>query len=892
MSVQHRIHERCACSSLSALASHELRLAGDATVALTEQTTLRGGLPAEQGRGFVLAGTERVYERALPFVVDEIRLDWTIDPAARSLAGTAVLALRRVDPAATELALDAVGLDIQRVSLAAASPKSGRRAAPRRVVSSYDGQQLGVAIPLPLQRFELTVRYATRPQRGLYFLAPDDAVPERPRQLWTQCQDEDARHLFPCHDKPHVRQRLELCVRVPAGWFALSNGEPRASLGEQRRGVFRYRQTQPIPSYLFTLVAGDFVCVSQRAGRVPLAYYVPRGRESDVARSFGRTPRMVRLFAERTGVPYPWGRYAQVVVHDFLFGGMENVGATTLYEHVLLDERAAVDIDSDDLIAHELAHQWFGDLVTCRDWSHGWLNEGFATFMEHVWREHRLGRDEYHLGLRDDLGAYLTEADARYQRPVVCADYHAPIDVFDRHLYDKGALVLHAVRCALGDGLFWRGVRRYLERHAGQAVETRDLRRAFEEVSGRSFEQAFEQWLERAGHPRLDVEIGYGGRLLTVTVKQTLAAEQPAWTIDLDLDVAPGGAKGSTAAARALGRRTVRVTKPTETFAFPAPDRPRFVVVDAELRVVGRVSTKAPLDMLRAQLRDAPTGRGRALAAEALGRHSDPATVRELAARLADRREFWGVRVAAATALGNVRSPVAYELLRGALRVRHSKVRRGVVTALGRFRSADCAATLAKVARRDPSLLVGAAASRALGATRDPSAYDELVALTERASWADVLRAGAIEGLAELRDERGVELLRKLTRYGVPTRSRRAAIGALAKLSTERPVREHLEELLDAETPSVRATVVEALVELGDVKSRGPLSRALEREHEPRVRRRLREALRDLGGKGKQDLRRLREELEELRRQHGELSARLAKVEAQAASAGRPRRPR
>jgi aminopeptidase N len=188
---------------------------------------------------------------------------------------------------------------------------------------------------------------------------------------------------------------------------------------------------------------------------------------------------------------------------------MENTTATTLYEHVLLDARAALDVSSNDLVAHELAHQWFGDYVTCRDWSHGWLNEGFATFFEHVEREARLGRDEYDWGIAGDLDAYLGEANGRYTRPIVCRDYQAPIDLFDRHLYEKGGLVLHMLRRELGDELFWRGVTHYLDRHAHGIVETNDLMRAFEEVSGTSLERFFDHWVYRPGHPDLRVKIAW-----------------------------------------------------------------------------------------------------------------------------------------------------------------------------------------------------------------------------------------------------------------------------------------------------------------------------------------------------------------------------------------------
>src|SRR5208283_332536 len=200
---------------------------------------------------------------------------------------------------------------------------------------------------------------------------------------------------------------------------------------------------------------------------------------------FGRTPDMVSHFSAITGVPYPWSRYSQVVVSDFIFGGMENTTATTMYEHILYDERASIDVTSDDLIAHELAHQWFGDYVTCRDWPEAWLNEGFATFMELVFREKHLGRDEYFYGLKADLDAYLGEAHGRYRRPIVCREYEAPLDLFDRHLYEKGGVVLHLLRTELGDSLFWAGIKLYLTRHAHGIVETSDLMRALEDASGR-----------------------------------------------------------------------------------------------------------------------------------------------------------------------------------------------------------------------------------------------------------------------------------------------------------------------------------------------------------------------------------------------------------------------
>ncbi len=845
---QHRLHARCGCASLGH-AEH----AGTAA-----------------GRPFALSSSTRHFERDRPFRVDHLALDLTLDVAARAVSGKATLDVRRVDPAATELALDAVGFEI--TELTVDGKPEGHQ---------YDGRVLRVSVGTARESARVSVTYRVTPRKGLYFLAPDDQVQDRPRQVWSQCQEEDARHWFPCHDSPHVKMTTELTVRVPTGWYALSNGE----LVSSRKPVdaplwtYHWKMNEPHPSYLVTLAAGEFTEITDSVevgGReVPLSYLVPKGREDDARRTFARTPEMLRHFGEITGVAYPWNKYAQVVVADFIFGGMENTTATTMYEHILLDARAALDISSDDLIAHELAHQWFGDYVTCRAWYEGWLNEGFATFFEHVWREKRLGRDEYELGLRVDLDAYLGEAHGRYRRAVVTQDFDSPLDLFDRHLYEKGGLVLHALRVELGDALFWKGVRGYLQAHARGVVETRDLLRAMEEVSGRSLGRFFEQSVYKPGHPEVEVEVSWAAGVLTVATKQTQATTDgvPAcFELPLDVDAV-------VVVDHAPVRHALRVTEKQQSFAIPAPERPSFVVVDPQARIVGEVRVKAPADMLRAQLAGAPTARGRWLAAQGLARSDDAPSIAALAAALADGRQFWGTRAECAAALAKIRAREAFEALRASRETPHPKVRRAVVEALGAFRTPEAVEAIKPAALRDESYLVEGEAARALGRTRQVAAFETLVDLLERPSWYDVVRAGAIDGLAALRDERAVPHLTARTRYGHPARARRAAILALPKLAGDRRTREVLEALLDDADPIVRIDVVRALGDLGDGKARPALRDRLEVDLDARVRRRVREVLRDLG-EPRRAADGLREDLDRLQGEHQELKARLAKLEA------------
>ena len=293
---------------------------------------------------------------------------------------------------------------------------------------------------------------------------------------------------------------------APRDLFVLSNGDlrERIDIGTDR-ARWHYALDFPHAGYLITLVCGTFSETTDRAPGtgVKVYYYVPPGREADARRSFGATPGMIDFFSERIGLPYPHQRYSQVVVNDFIFGGMENTTATTLTVEALLDERAALDHDVEGLVAHELAHQWWGNLLTCREWPEAWLNEGFATYFEYVWREHAHGRDEADAELLNDTQAYLGEA-GKYQRPIVCRQYNEPIELFDSHLYDKGGRVLHMLRNTLGDDVFWRALNLYAQRHAHRSVETRDLARAVEEASGRNLDPFFDQWIGNPGHPELE----------------------------------------------------------------------------------------------------------------------------------------------------------------------------------------------------------------------------------------------------------------------------------------------------------------------------------------------------------------------------------------------------
>jgi aminopeptidase N len=833
--------------------------------------------PNGGARPFRLPGDRPQWGRARSFSLDALRLELALDLDARAVEGTAHATIRRIDPAARWAHLDAIDFALSAVE------RDGKAAA-----HEYDGEILRIDLSdlADGASAEVTIRYRATPRRGLYFTAPDEARPDRPRQVWSQCQDQDGRHWFPCQDHPGQRMSTELGVVVPAGWFALSNGvlAERSDVSGGTR--FHWKQEQPHPAYLVTLAAGEFDEAHTEVGELPVDYFVPKGRGEAIDRSFGHTPEMIRLFSEKLSTPFPWAKYAQVVVADFIFGGMENTSATTLFERALLDERAVLDVDMDALVAHELAHQWFGDLVTCRDWSHAWLNEGFATYMEHVWKEHHEGRDAYFYNLEQDLELYLAEHGGRYGRPVVETVWAAPIDVFDRHLYQKGGLILHALREHLGDAAFWKGLAFYLERHRGQSVETRDLLRALEDSTGRSLEEFFSQWVLSAGHPALAVAVAHDKDVLRVTVTQKQMGEsneEGGFTLRLPIVVI-------TAAGRE--EHTLEVTRKTETFALPAKDRPTMVVVDPNMTAPGTVELEVPTPMLLAQLADASPARPRWRAARALGKKNEPRALDALRKALVDD-PFWAVRAEAAKALGEQRTHRAFAALKAGEGDADPHVRRAVASALGRFETREAAdQLLAWIERGDASYLVEAALRRALGETRDERALGELARRLREdpPSWGDVVRSGAAEGLAKLRSAGAIEpLLSTLAEIRTPSTLRRAVVSSLSgarQWTSDEPVlsaiRESAEKQLDSYDPNVRIAVARLLTALGDRAGFPILDRIEGRDLDGRVRRAARESRRDLSARLETppELAELRDEVEKLRRELTELRSRVETVAA------------
>jgi aminopeptidase N len=794
-----------------------------------------------------------------------------------SLRGVCTTAFAPLNDGLETITFDAVEMEIAAVQDAAGAP----------LTYDYDGVRLRVRLPRPLREGEetsVTIAYRATPRRGLYFIGPDEAYPQRPRQVWSQGEDEDNRHWFPCYDAPNERQTSEVIVTVPRGLFALSNGRLLSAREDAAAGTVTYHwlESVPHPAYLITLAVGEFSELRHDVDGLPVLYYVQRGREAEAERALARTPEMLRFFTQRLRHPFPFEKYAQVFVAEFIFGGMENTSATTLTDTVLYDERAALDFDCDGLVAHELAHQWFGDLLTCREWPHAWLNEGFATYWEALFTEHHKGQDEFRYELWRNARTYFDEDRERYRRPIVQRVYHEPIDIFDRHLYEKGGLVLHMLRFVLGDALFFKAMHHYVATCAHQAVTTADLQRAVEDATGKSLAWFFEQWLYKGGHPSFEVSWSWDEerRQATLKVRQTQSTDDltPLFRMPVDLAFHTRGHGVTTLCVQLEDREHV--------FTVPLPERPWLVAFDPGNWLLKELSFEKPEPELVAQLREDPDVIGRIRAAYDLGRKGMRTAMEALTAAVRDD-PFWGVQAEAARALGQVKTAAARDALIGLLTIPHPKVRRAVVEALGEFRGDERAADalLPVLQQGDPSYAVEGEAAKSLGRVRSSRAFEALTAaLREKDSWNETIRQRVLEGLGELGDARALPLVLDWTAYGKPTPARVAAVAALEKLAHgERrdEVVKHLTELLDDPQLRVVLRAVATLRALRAEQAVPALERLAARHLDGRVVRQAREAARAIraGTEQAEELRRLRDRVDALERENRELRDRLAALE-------------
>ena len=519
-------------------------------------------------------------------------LNYTIrtrfDVPNRTVIGDETVRLKPLASGFSSFDLDASAMKIEDVELAEGGVALKWTQPPNKLAIALDRSYE------PNETIAVRIRYRATPDRGIYFISQlrNPTGPQKPAQIWTQGEPEENHYWFPCYDFPDDKATSEQYITTGPDEIAISNGILVDTLDNPDGSrTFHWRMDRPYSSYLVSLVVGNYVRLTDTYKDIPVEYYTYRGTEEDARRAFAKTPEMIRVFAEKLNFDFPFSRYAQTIVANFVFGGMENITATTHADTEILGSNSKESMLSrENLISHELSHSWFGDLVTCKDWSEAWLNEGFATFMEAAFREHEAGHDAYLAEMRSSAFLYFLEDAFKYRRPLVYRRYQSPIDLFDATLYKKGALVLHMLRETVGDELFWKALNHYLSENQNKVVETRDLQKAFEETTGEKLSWFFEQWVYKAGFPELRVRSHYEPRTrqLTLNVVQTQVpdAQTPAvFRLPVEIEV-----------ETATGKRTERIliTERQQRFTFKTDGKPSRISFDKREGILKKLDFPQP----------------------------------------------------------------------------------------------------------------------------------------------------------------------------------------------------------------------------------------------------------------------------------------------------------
>ena len=609
---------------------------------------------------------------------------------------------------------------------------------------------------------------------------------------------------------------------------------------------------------------------------------------------------MLAFFEREIGVPYPWARYAQVCVQDFVAGGMENTTMTILTDGTLFPPETENIRSSQGLVAHELVHQWFGDLVTCKDWSHLWLNEGFATYYEALYDGHHNGRDAMLWNLYNQARTVLGQANDT--RPIVWRGFDSPDEQFSYLAYPKGAWVLHMLRSQLGEDLFRRCVKTFLERHAYDTAVTEDLNAVIEELSGRSYDQFFDQWVYHAHHPELEIDYTWDEqtKLVGLQVRQVQALSDRVLLFNFPLPVrfhTPAG----------VVNRTLSVRAKAEDFAIALPAAPTQVRIDPDYTVLAKVKFVPPTALLHAQLANPDDVIGRLFAVEILSGRRDRDSVARLK-QVLNEDPFYAVRLEVANALRTIHSDEALEALLASTAQADARVRRQVREALRAFYREPVLASAREALPGEKNPDIVSELVRTFGAYPDPATREVLLARLRSDSFRNVVADAAVAAICAQDDPAFIAPLLETLRTreaAFTTGDFAQALGALAHLARNEDDKTAVREFLMSQTSSRKRSVgtaaIRALGTLGDPRALAAVETFTTAAKDSPERRAAEDAVGKLRAARKpvDEFRALRDEVlgfqkenRELRREFDVLKKKLEEQAAAAADKDKPKAKR
>jgi aminopeptidase N len=543
--------------------------------------------------------------------------------------------------------LDAKGMEIKEVAIMKGATKTPLK-------YKYDGMQINIKLDktyMGAEKYTLYFDYVSKPNevkaagsaaitdaKGLYFINPKGEDKDKPTQIWTQGETEANSVWMVTIDKPNQKTTEEISMTVPNKYVTLSNGlliSKKVNADGTRTD--NWKMDLPHAPYLFFMGVGDFAIVKDTYKGKEVSYYVEKNQEQYARRVFGNTPEMMKFFSEKLGVEYPWQKYNQIVGRDYVSGAMENTTATLHQESAYQNNRQLVDGNGwEETIAHELFHQWFGDLVTAESWSHLTVNESFANYSEYLWNEYKYGPDAAYEHNVEDMQGYI--ASGGEKKDLVRFHYADKEDMFDGVSYNKGGRILNMLRNYVGDDAFFKSLNNYLTANKFKAGEAGQLRLAFEETTGEDMNWFWNQWYYGSGHPKLKIDYLYDDAAgkASVIIEQTQKSGK-VFKIPMAIDVYTGADKK---------RYNVVVENKIDTLYFNYTTKPTLINIDADKLLLCEKTDNKTEENFIAQLKNAKNYVDRKEAIDFFAKKSSP----ELAKGLSDK--FGGLKILTMQKLG------------------------------------------------------------------------------------------------------------------------------------------------------------------------------------------------------------------------------------------------
>ena len=523
----------------------------------------------------------------------------------------------------------------------------------------YDNEELLIDLGKEFkkgEKYTVYIEYTANPSetggseaitsdQGLFFINPRGEEGDKPQQIWTQGETEWNSRWFPTIDKPNERCTQEIYLTVQDRFTTLSNGMLVSSnKNEDGTRTDHWKLDQPHAPYLFMVAIDEHAVMKETWEDVLVEYYVEPEYESSAKDIFSNTPEMLSFFSEKLNMKYPWPKYSQVVVRDYVSGAMENTTAVIYGEFVQRTSRELIDDHNEKIVAHELFHHWFGDYVTCESWANLTMNEGFANYSEYLWLEHKYGKDEADYHMINEWSDYFSSAREEVH-PLIHFGYENKEDMFDAHSYNKGGAVLHMLRNYVGDEAFWAALNLYLNENAYQAVEVHNLRLAFEAVTGEDLNWFFNQWYLDQGHPILNITYDYDSatQLAIMEVEQIQDPVTAPGIFELPVNVDIYNQKGE------VRREKIRITERKQTFTFASQEAPALINFDGDNVILSQRRDNKTEEEMVFQYRHAPAFFDRYAALESLMESSSDEAQATILSALNDKH--WLLRALALTTL-------------------------------------------------------------------------------------------------------------------------------------------------------------------------------------------------------------------------------------------------